>query len=237
MHLRWSITNPYLIFVGGPDMAPKPPNVRTAPGNPWRSSILVPSRGLDMAPNPPNVRTAPGNPWRSSILVPSRGPDMAPKPPNVRTAPGNPWRSSNARRSFEQYVPPDAHAGEHDHDEEYALERAVGQPPAGQRAELRAGHGAQGDHERGAQRDLAGDELADDAGSGRERRDSERAADGHADRHPDDHQQERHQEKGAAGADQSRREPDRARHRRRQGPAVLPLLRRHRDGRRRRGQG
>src|SRR5712664_1184604 len=121
MHLRWSITKPYLIFVGGPDMAP----------------------------NPPNVRTAPGNPWRSSILVPSGSPDMAPKPPN-------------ARLSLEQYVPPDAHAGEHDQDEEYAPERVAGQPPAGQRAELRAGHGAQGDDERGAERDLAGDELADD---------------------------------------------------------------------------
>src|SRR5882724_7473096 len=126
-----------------------------------------------MAPKPPNVRTAPGNPWRSSILVPSGSPDMAPKPPN-------------ARLSLEQYVPPDAHAGEHDQDEEYAPERVAGQPPAGQRAELRAGHGAQGDDERGAERDLAGDELADDAGGGRERRDGERASDGHPDRHADD---------------------------------------------------
>src|SRR2546427_11640417 len=106
MHLRWSITNPYLIFVGGPDMAPKPPNVRTAPGNPWRSSILVPSRG----------------------------PDLAPKPPNVRTAPGNPWRSSNARPSFEQYVPPNAPAGERAHHEEHAPEPAGRQPPPGPRA-------------------------------------------------------------------------------------------------------
>src|SRR6267378_4517296 len=150
-----------------------------------------------MAPKPPSVRSAPGNPWRSSIFRPSGGPDMAPKPPSVRSAPGNPWRSSIARLPLEQYVPPDAHAGERDQDEEYAPERVAGQPPAGQRAELRAGHGAQGDDERGAERDLAGDELADDAGGGRERRDGERAADGHPDRHADDHQQERHQEEGA----------------------------------------
>src|SRR2546427_10100380 len=104
MHLRWSITNPYLIFVGGPDMAPKPPNVRTAPGNPWRSS--------------------------------------------------------NARRSFEQNVPPDAPAGEHDHDEKYALERALRQPPAGQRAGLRAGPGAPGHHARGAPRGPAAGQPA-----------------------------------------------------------------------------
>src|SRR5438128_1506818 len=96
------MTNPYLMCHGGPDMAPNPPNPRSAPGNPWRSSI---SRhyligGPDMAPNPPNPRSAPGNPWRSSI---SRhcligGPDMAPNPPNPRSAPGNPWRSSISRR-------------------------------------------------------------------------------------------------------------------------------------------
>src|SRR5256885_4157354 len=148
MHLRWSITNPYLIFVGGPDMAPKPPNVRTAPGNPWRSSI--------------------------------------------------------ARRSFEQYVPPDAHAGEHDHDEEYALERAVGQPPAGQRAELSAVHGAQGDHERGAERDLAGDELADDAGGGPEPPDGEGAAGGPAERHPAEPPPEPPHEQRAARAHPTR---------------------------------
>src|SRR2546421_6668832 len=55
MHLRWSITNPYLIFDGGPEMAPKPPNdssqarlgrrtacgfaLPRAPGDPWRSSM------------------------------------------------------------------------------------------------------------------------------------------------------------------------------------------------------
>src|SRR3989442_15923388 len=40
-------------------MAPKPPNVRSAPAKPWRSSV------------PPNVRSAPAEPWRSSI-TPSR---------------------------------------------------------------------------------------------------------------------------------------------------------------------
>src|SRR5882724_13700370 len=60
MHLRWSMTNPYLIFDEGPEMAPKLPNdssqarlgrrtacgfaLPRAPGNPWRSSILFSER-------------------------------------------------------------------------------------------------------------------------------------------------------------------------------------------------
>src|SRR6267378_446672 len=90
MHLRWSITKPYLvILVGGPDMAPKPPNVRTGPGNPGRSSVLL--GAPDMAPNPPafgparETRGAPLSCWE---------PRDGPQTPNVRTTPGNPGRSS-----------------------------------------------------------------------------------------------------------------------------------------------
>src|SRR6185295_1701014 len=77
-------------------MAPKPPNVRTAPAEPWRfSGVVNVVRGPDMAPKPPNVRTAPAEPWRfSGVVNVVRGPDMAPKPPNVRTAPAEPWRFS-----------------------------------------------------------------------------------------------------------------------------------------------
>src|SRR5712691_623083 len=64
-------------------MAPKPPNVRSAPAEPWRSSGF--HGGLDMAPQPPNVRSAPAEPWRSSGF--HGGLDMAPQPPNVRSAP------------------------------------------------------------------------------------------------------------------------------------------------------
>src|SRR5689334_5366675 len=42
-----------------------------------------------MAPKPPNARRAPAQPWRFSVprsLI--RGPDMAPKPPNAPSAPG-----------------------------------------------------------------------------------------------------------------------------------------------------
>src|SRR5438552_19067551 len=45
-------------ILGGPEMAPKPPNARSAPGNPRRSSTT--------APIPPDARSAPGDPWRSS---------------------------------------------------------------------------------------------------------------------------------------------------------------------------
>src|SRR5437763_10942575 len=49
---------------GGPDMAPKPPNVRSAPAEPWRFSGMGDVvRGPEMAPKPPNVRRAP---WRFS---------------------------------------------------------------------------------------------------------------------------------------------------------------------------
>src|SRR5437762_11330002 len=183
MHLRWSITNPYLIFDGGPGMAPKPPN--------------------DSSQARLGRRTACG------FALPR--------------APGNPWRSSVSRALLEQHVPPDAHAGQGDHEEQYALECAARQPPAGHRAELRAGHRAEGDDEGRAERNLSGDELADDAARGRERGDRERAADRHADGHADDHEQQWHEEKGAARADETRREADTAGHRRRQRAAVLAV--------------
>src|SRR3989440_162970 len=59
-----------LVTWGAPRWPPKPPNVRSAPAQPGRSS------------KPPNVRSAPAQPGRSS------------KPPNVRSAPAQPGRSS-----------------------------------------------------------------------------------------------------------------------------------------------
>src|SRR5205807_2642823 len=61
---------------GGPDMAPKPPTFG-APGE--AVSLLYPSWGPRHGPTPPNARSAPAKPCRSSID--HRGPDMAPKPP------------------------------------------------------------------------------------------------------------------------------------------------------------
>src|SRR5438309_567948 len=79
-------------------MAPIPPNVRSVPAKPCRSSRLrQPLGGPGMAPIPPNVRSVPAKPCRSSRLrQPLGGPGMAPIPPNVRSAPGNPWRSSGS---------------------------------------------------------------------------------------------------------------------------------------------
>src|SRR6185295_940612 len=83
------------VNIGGLDMAPKPPNVRSAPAEPVRSSgVLRGDAGLDMAPKPPNVRSAPAEPVRSSgVLRGDAGLDMAPNPPNVRSAPAEPVRS------------------------------------------------------------------------------------------------------------------------------------------------
>src|SRR5439155_17282324 len=66
---------------GGPEMAPKPPNVRSAPAQPWRFSGVVNVVGPEMAPKPPNVRSAPAQPWRFSGVVNVVGPEMAPNPP------------------------------------------------------------------------------------------------------------------------------------------------------------
>jgi hypothetical protein len=38
-----------------------------------------------MAPKPPDARDAPAQPWRPSILREVGGPDMAPKPPTLGT--------------------------------------------------------------------------------------------------------------------------------------------------------
>src|SRR5207245_3742110 len=70
MHLRWSITKPYLILMGAPIWPPNPPTFgppRETRGGPL--SWFHPG-GPDMAPNPPTARSAPGNPWRPSVLVP-----------------------------------------------------------------------------------------------------------------------------------------------------------------------
>src|SRR5438270_48292 len=82
---RWTV---YLD--GGPEMAPKPPHVRSAPAEPWRcSGVVGVVRGPEMAPKPPHVRSAPAEPWRcSGVVGVVRGPEMAPKPPRVRSAPG-----------------------------------------------------------------------------------------------------------------------------------------------------
>src|SRR5438045_513016 len=129
MHLRWSITNPYLIVDGGPTRPPIPPNTCRVPGTP------VARLGLAL---------------------------------------------------LEQDVPPDPDAGQHDHDEQYALECPARETVAGEGAELGPRHRAQRhDH---SERDwhLAGGELADDTGGSGEGGHGERAADGHPDRHAHD---------------------------------------------------
>src|SRR5207249_3602659 len=84
-------------FLGARNGPPNPPNVRSAPGNPWRSSInALLSGGPEMAPKPPKRSERPGKPV---ALLDKRAPfwgprDGPPNPPNVRSAPGNPWRSS-----------------------------------------------------------------------------------------------------------------------------------------------
>src|SRR6267378_7914638 len=81
MHLRWSITKPYLvILVGGPDMAPKPPNVRTAPGHPWRSSISV-SSAPRYGPQTPQRSDRPGTPVALLYLGFISAPMWPPNPP------------------------------------------------------------------------------------------------------------------------------------------------------------
>src|SRR5262249_24588263 len=136
-----------------------------------------------------HVRKVPSGAWFSSLQATVH----AWQPMHLRWSITKPYRTASPL--FAQHVPPDAHAGEHDRDEEYAPERIAGQPAACQRPQLRAGHGAERDHERRAERHLAGDELADHAGSRGERRAREPAADGHADRGTDDHEQQRAEQK------------------------------------------
>src|SRR5207248_5201257 len=91
--------------VGGPETAPHTPQRSERPGKP-----------VALLDHAPSARSAPGNPWRSSITGPAFGAPRetrgAPrsraqrserpgKPvalldhaPSVRSAPGNPWRSS-----------------------------------------------------------------------------------------------------------------------------------------------
>src|SRR5437867_11702972 len=82
----------------GPEMAPKPPNVR-APRRSRGAPLDCIAMGPEMAPKPPNVRAAPAKPWRPSGLR-RDGPEMAPKPPNVRAAPAKPWRPSGLRSDY-----------------------------------------------------------------------------------------------------------------------------------------
>src|SRR2546428_6623705 len=96
---------------GGLDMAPKPPNARSGPGNPCRSPTymgaptwppypptLGAARGTRAArqlrwgprhgPHTPQCSERPGEPVPLANL--DGGPDMAPIPPNARSGPGNP---------------------------------------------------------------------------------------------------------------------------------------------------
>src|SRR5262249_34145141 len=59
-----------------------------------------------MAPKPPNVRRAPAEPWRSSVLRGGWSPDMAPKPSKGRGAArqGRGVRRSSARLAREHSV-------------------------------------------------------------------------------------------------------------------------------------
>src|SRR5687768_16319799 len=116
-------------------MAPRPPDIRRAPAEPWRSSGVPGVRGPEMAPRPPDIRRAPAEPWRSSgvpgvrgperppdpqIFVaprPSRGaplgclaygaPRWPPDPPDIRRAPAEPWRSLECLAYGAPRWPPD----------------------------------------------------------------------------------------------------------------------------------
>jgi hypothetical protein len=48
--------------MGGLERAPKPPGARSAPGNPWRSSIVRAVGGLERAPQAPRRSERPGKP-------------------------------------------------------------------------------------------------------------------------------------------------------------------------------
>src|SRR6185436_1157750 len=86
-------------------MAPKPPDARSAPAEPWHSSFqrLTFCMGAPIwPPNPPTL----GAPRGAVALLVSTldllygGPDMAPKPPDARSAPAKPWHSSFQRLTF-----------------------------------------------------------------------------------------------------------------------------------------
>src|SRR5258708_24618047 len=95
--------------MGGPDMAPQPPTARSAPGNPWRSSITHPptlgaprrSRGTPR----PGLAAATGPCYRSGV-VRARAPTRAPgKAVRIRRDPvtviGDEARESDWPRSRE----------------------------------------------------------------------------------------------------------------------------------------
>src|SRR5437867_10934196 len=76
---------------GGPEMAPKPPTLGSAPAPPWRPSISLRRlhRGPEMAPKPPTLGTAPAPPRRApnSLRRLHRRPAQAPKPPTPPAPP------------------------------------------------------------------------------------------------------------------------------------------------------
>src|SRR5205823_4523869 len=82
---RWTV---YLD--GGPEMAPKPPHVRSAAAEPWRCSGVVGIvRGPEMAPKPPHVRSGPAEPWRCLGVVGVRArPGDGPQAPTRAQRPG-----------------------------------------------------------------------------------------------------------------------------------------------------
>jgi DNA invertase Pin-like site-specific DNA recombinase len=82
--------------VSASEMAPKPPNVRRAPAEPWRSSVRREGGGPEMAPNPPML-VAPRRSRGAPRYCASAGPRQAPKPPSARRARAQGWRSSGLR--------------------------------------------------------------------------------------------------------------------------------------------
>src|SRR5438445_5295018 len=66
--------NTHRLTWGAPTWPPTPPSARSAPGNPWRSSVtrvLIGSRGGPRhgPPHPPTLGRAPAEPWRASGLT------------------------------------------------------------------------------------------------------------------------------------------------------------------------
>src|SRR5207245_851248 len=85
----------HLLMWGAPRWPPTPPNARSAPGDPWRSSIprvLIVLRGgpRDRPPHPPmlgaprGTRGAPRSSACSSLVV--GGPEIAPQPLQAKGA-------------------------------------------------------------------------------------------------------------------------------------------------------
>src|SRR5437764_943914 len=83
----------------GPEMAPKPPDVRRAPAEPWRASVWRDGDGAPKWPPGPPTFVAPrrsrGAPLCGETEMRAR--EMAPRPPDVRRAAGEPWRASVLR--------------------------------------------------------------------------------------------------------------------------------------------